>query len=145
MLNARAVVLLASLCVLPLAGCSNQKVADDRPAVRHFASPQEAVETSSWLVRNEDWKQLASYYDLSGTDVTREQLESGRLFAAGDRPGGAAQPFPPLMRFDHVEDTARKDVKKVVVVRGEPADEATPQNADFYLRKSKLGYQLLPE
>ena len=144
MLNVRAVVLLAMICFLPPAGCSNQKAADDRlpeAAVRYFASPQEAVETSSWLVRNEDWKQLASYYDLTGSNITREQLESGSLFT-----GSTTQPFPPLLRFDHVEDTATKNVKKVVVVLpGEPTDQTTPRSDEFYLRKSKLGYRLLPE
>lgn len=141
MMNARTVLLLATICLFPLAGCSNNKSVADRPAVRYFASPQEAVEIGSWLLTHEDFPQLASYYDLRGSDITREQLESGSLFT-----GSTTQPFPPLLRFDHVEDTATKDVKKVVVVlHGGPEDQAVPRQDEFYLRKSKLGYQLLPE
>ena len=140
-------------------GCSNKGRQDppmkSNETVRGFKTPQEAVEVSAELIKEEKWAELAEYYDLSGTKVDREELKSGRFFVREGNsprpdPAGAwkyRQPFAPGMKFDHVEGTDYADVVKVVVSREIDQGGGMKQRMmdSFMMQKTSWGgYRLLP-
>ena len=153
MLNLPMRMTLAAVLVFTVAGCSNSKVPDATiPPVRYFVSPQDAVETTSWLLKQKDWEQLASYYDVSEGSLTRQQLASGEPFtrqgeadAEGQPTVMYVQPFPPEYRFVKVEDTANSKIKRVIVAGVAVEGQTERPTDEFLLRRSSVGYQLLPE
>ena len=105
------------------------------------------------LLRKEDWVTLSSYYDLSGSRVDRQDLESGRFFVRAETGGihhqGFARykhPFPPGFRFDQVRATEDPSVILVVVSIEIDQGGGTKQRglSEFKMRKSAKGYQILP-
>src|SRR4051812_5750756 len=80
--------LLGSLAV----GCSAKAptASQQRPQIqaRHFQSPEESVTVTTRLLEKQDWSTLASYYDLSGTNIDIASLTSGEFFMhAHPQPG----------------------------------------------------------
>ena len=58
----------------------------------YFKSPKESIEIISNLLRKKEWVELSRYYDLSDSNIDREELESGRFFYATNPPERAAHP-----------------------------------------------------
>ena len=121
---------------------------------RYFASPQEAVNIITELLGQSDWKTLASYYDLSGSGIDREELESGRFFIRQERPEAAhpagfwrnRHPFAP--GFEYLFQTKAGESTVLVHVHIE-IDEGGGMTQEgrhaFKMRKTPSGYQVLPE
>jgi hypothetical protein len=120
-----------------------------------FSSPQQAVQRIAELQAKQDWRGLARYYDLNGSDVRASALESGEYFGAPAgraAPGGLGmahrEPFTPGFKFDHTEPTDRADVMRVVVAMEIDQGAGSPRQRGFdhfLLRKTPTGdYKLLP-
>jgi hypothetical protein len=120
----------------------------------YFESPEKAVIACNELVRKQDWKTLARYYDLAGTGVKLAELESGEFFIRKERPANAdpmgfwktRHPFPPGFNFTGVEKTDDPAVVKVLVAveidqGGGPKQRSV---ASFFVRKSPQGWRALP-
>lgn len=138
-------------------GCTaatDQRGQSIRPQARYFTSPEQAVTVATELLRKEDWQTLSRYYDLSGSRVDRQELESGRFFIraeepAGPHPGGFSRykhPFPPGFKFDRVNATADPNVIVVVVSIEIDQGGGLKQRGltEFKMRRSSNGYQILP-
>ncbi len=156
-----APLLPAAAAILLLAACQS---AQDRPAdpaaetqasALYFASPQDAVQRTTELLRAADWPTLARHYDLSGSGLDPASLERGDYFLREERPDAHhpglpwqyERPFTPGMRFEAAEPTDRPGVVRVRV--GVEIDQGggPPQRGfeTFLLRKTDRGYQLLPD
>jgi hypothetical protein len=121
---------------------------------RYFSSPREAVSRINELLRDQDWKTLSDYYDLSGSSVDRRELESGRFFIRTERPEKAdpagfwryRHPFPPGFVFHHEQST--DDPNLIVVVVGIEINQGGGMRqrafSEFKIKKSPNGYQILP-
>jgi hypothetical protein len=119
-----------------------------------FSSPQQAVQRIAELQAEEDWRGLARYYDLSGSEVSAASLESGEYFRAPPgraAPGGPGmahrEPFMLGFKFDHTEPTDRADVIRVVVAIEIDQGAGSPKQRGFdhfLLRKTSAGYKVLP-
>jgi hypothetical protein len=125
---------------------------------RYFESPQKAVPRIAAMLRQSQWPQLASYYDLSESPVTRDELTSGRYFlsAATETPplpppdnelARYRHPFHPSYRFHRVR---RTDDSKVVVVElmleVDQGEGAPPRRSidEFRMIRHPRGWQILP-
>lgn len=150
-------VVAALIFIGSLYGCSagtGQIPETKGTEARYFSSPQEAVILATELLRKEDWKTLSRYYDLSGSQIDRRELESGRFFVGTERPEGAhpggfwryRHPFPPGFMFDRVNATAGSSVIVVVVSIEIDQGGGVKQRgvSEFKMRKSQKGYQILP-
>ena len=155
-----ASIVIAITILALLTACRSVDRAETRPADTSktgsfFGSPEESAARIDRLLRDEDWKTLADFYDLAASGVDKSELTSGRYFLRTERPQewhpGLAwkyrEPFTPGMTFDHVESTSDPSVVRVVVVRRIDQGGGMPQRVmdDYRLRKSARGYQLLPE
>jgi hypothetical protein len=155
--NRGAVVWVVMLLLCSTGGCQH----DGRAAAGAksqdadtFSSPQQAVQHIAELQAKEDWRGLARYYDLSGSDVSAASLESGEYFRApagraplGGLGMGHREPFTPGFKFDHTEPTDRADVIRVVVAIEIDQGAGNPKQRGFdhfLLRNVSGGYKLLP-
>ena len=132
---------------------NNQK---DRSEKYYFSSPAEAIPIISELFKNEDFKTLARYYDLSHSEVNLSELESGDFFIRKDRPEAAhpggfwryKHPFAPGYKFRSVQPTAKEAIYIVGVFitidQGPDSPEQTGISF-FYMIKSDDGWKILPD
>jgi len=142
--------LLALTACLGLASCAS-------PAARkplYFSSPEESVTRTTALLRSQDWRELARYYDLTGTGINRSELEFGTFFLRTNppetaHPGGlwkSREPFSP--GFTSIESAETGTAGVVAVTVGIEIDEGGGMvqrgRTTYQLRKSSAGYQLLP-
>lgn len=121
---------------------------------RYFKSPESAVETCRTLVRNQDWAALASYYDLSDSNLTRDSLLSGEFFFDDSLPENAGpvslrrwkHPFPPMYELEFVTPGMTDETVNVTVgfqfEQGGGMWSHTMQT--FTLRQSMEGWRMLP-
>ena len=121
----------------------------------YFRSPEESVVVINRLLKNEDWVTLGSYYDLAGTSIDRRSAQSRDFFVRDERPAVAhpaafwkyKQPFAP--GFEYVDTRPATDASVVQVdvrIQISEGGGMVQRGADsFHLRKSDLGYQLLPK
>ncbi len=120
----------------------------------YFESPQAAVPVITDLLEAENWPTLARYYDLSGSDVDRAELVSGRFLIRTERPEVAhpagfwryKHPFAPGFKFSAVHDTGADGVVQVVVmVEIDQGGGMIQRGLDsFFMRRFAKGYQILP-
>jgi len=120
----------------------------------YFPTAEKAVAVAEELVRQQDWKTLARYYDLTGSDAKLADLESGDFFVCKERPANAdpmgfwktKHPFPPGFKFAGIQATTSLDVLKVNVAieidQGGGPKQRSVQS--FLLKKKGEGYQILP-
>ncbi len=122
----------------------------------YFSSPQGAVPRIAELLRQEDFKTLAKYYDLSGSDIPLSDLESGDFFIRTERPEVAhpagfwryKHPFSPGFNFSSIRSTAREGVYviRVEVSIDQGMDSPAQEGYSlFYMIKSARGWQVLPD
>jgi len=82
-----------------LVACEAMPESDDanrtEPEPAYFETPREAVPAIARMLRDGNWAQLASYYDLSGSEIFYETLTSGDYFIAVQSEG---RELPPLER-----------------------------------------------
>lgn len=121
----------------------------------YFDSPQQSVRVITELLRKEDFKSLARYYDLSGTDIERADLEAGGFFIRRDRPGSAhpagfwryKHPFAPGFEYSSHQPSDQPGVYVVELsIEIDQGAGAPPQRGldHFYMRKTEKGWQVLP-
>jgi len=122
---------------------------------RYFDSPETAIPAITELLQSEDFKTLASYYDLAGSDLDRVDLESGEYFIRKQPPPSAhpggfwryRHPFAPGFRFSHITSGIREGSHvvhmKIVIGQGEGLP---PQIgfSSFAMIRSEKGWQILP-
>ena len=120
-----------------------------------FASPESAVDAIRKLLKSKDWASLARYYDLTGSSVERQTLESGEFFIRSERPDVAhpgefwryKHPFPPSFEYSYAMPTNEAGIVTVRV--GIKIDQGAGQAIqegwqEFRMRESEEGFQILP-
>lgn len=123
---------------------------------KYFDSPEEAIPVLSELINERAFDELAAYYDLTGSGILREELESGRFFINDKKPAVAhpggfwryRHPFAPGFEFSHVRSTHREGIYVVVVEISIEQGVGSPVQRghnSFYMRKTADGWQVLPE
>lgn len=125
---------------------------------RAFADPQSAVERINELLAAEDWATLAAYYDLSGSDLTEDEIGRWEWFDHGGRPvadphgrSGPRHPFPKGARYrDHAVNgvvcrvTVELDPGLADLLEGPgPRGHDGPDAPAFFLIHHDEGWQLL--
>lgn len=143
------IVWLTLICLSACATQTRQEV-----GLRYFTSPQESVERISELLRNKQWTVLSEYYDLAGSNLDRQKLQSEEFFIRVERPASAdpagfwryRHPFPPGFNFLTEQPSKEPNVITIVVFReidqgGGPMQKTL---VEFQMRKSARGYQILP-
>jgi len=126
------------------------------PDVLYFSSPKEAVPVIADLLRKEDFETLTKYYDLSGSDIQKSELESGDFFIRKKRPelshpGGFwryKHPFAPGFEYASKHPSSKKGVYviEVAVSIDQGADSPVQRGKSlFYMVTSDKGWQLLPD
>lgn len=120
----------------------------------YFTSPVEAVLQITGLLTNEDWFTLASYYDLSDSQVKLEDLISGRFFIRTEPPPAAhpggfwkyKHPFAPGFSYSyHVKDEENIIIVYVEIAIDQGSDLIQRGMQSFRMKKSKQGYKILPD
>ena len=123
---------------------------------RCFNNPQDAVTEIALMLRNENWKELASYYDLKGSQVERGSLVSGEFFIRHTRPKSAhpggfwryRHPFAPEFDFGWVErsEDSGDIVEVIVTIEIDQGGGMMQRGIDsFLMRESDCGYRILPD
>ncbi len=119
----------------------------------YFTDPKTAVTVISGLIEQADWIVLSRYYDLSGSGIDREALESGRFFVRSERPpmahpGGfwrIRHPFHPSFRYRYHQSLPENQVQVHLSIEIDQGGGMTQRGMhSFLLRKSEKGYQILP-
>jgi hypothetical protein len=150
-----AVFLLVLTC-LYITGCSTD-LADQRgfnvsimEKGNAFASPGEAVTEATRLMREARWDRLASYFDLSGLDVTMDDLLSGEYFRCSPpepvHPGlrdKCTRPFPEGFSYEyHVEEGG--DVTVHVGIAIDQGEGMVQRGmASFPMKRTAEGYRFV--
>lgn len=138
-------------------GCSGihamaEKNVNNKPL--YFKTPAQAVEMISRMLMESDWKKLSNYYDLSGAEIKREELESGSFFKYQVAPPGLPfmrqlaikHPFTPGYKYERHshEDGGRVRVYLRIEI-DEGGGMVQESLAAFMMIKSAQGFQILPE
>ena len=121
-----------------------------------FSSPSEAVEIITSLLKKEDFKNLSYFYDLSGSEIKKAQLESGEFFIRRDPPetGHPAgfwrnkHPFAPGFSFNSARETSKENIYVIEVsITIDQGLDSPPQTglSHFYMKKYVDGWKLLPD
>ncbi len=125
---------------------------------RFFSSPEEAVEKISDLLRREDFKTLAGYYDLSGSGISRTDLESGKFFIRRQRPEVChpaddwryKHPFSPGFKYWDKARASGSDEGVFVIRVGISFDQGVDSPVQrgyslFLMIELDRGWQVLPQ
>lgn len=124
------------------------------PQPAYFTDPKSAVDEIARLMRAKSWTELARYYDLSGTEISIEELNSGRFFVrdkppAVGHPGGFnryIQPFAPSFSYFSHQTIGDGMVEVTVDIEIDQGGGMIQRGLEsFRMRKSEKGYQLLPK
>lgn len=129
---------------------------DQLAETNFFPSPEEAVPRISALLRQEDFKTLATYYDLSDSNLPPAQLESGAFFIRDERPEVAhpagfwryKHPFAPGFEYRGMRASSRAHVFVISVEISIDQGAGSPSQvgrSSFYMIQSGKGWQLLPD
>lgn len=121
---------------------------------RYFVSPQASVDIITDLVNAEDWEKLASYYDLSGSDIDEDSLTDGTFFINETRPEAAhpagfwryKQPFAPGFTYQSAKIVNEDEIEVTVMIEIDQGGGMVQRGLDtFQLTPHPEGYQLLPK
>lgn len=134
----------------------NNEISKQSNNADFFSSPEEAIPIISELLKKNNFKTLADYYYLSGTEIDRSVLESGDFFIQNkhpefSHPGGFwryKHPFAPGYEYSGTRSTSRKEVYIIEVSISIDQGEGTPAQRGFslfYMKKSDNGWQILPD
>jgi hypothetical protein len=121
-----------------------------------FSSPAEAIKIITKLLKKENFKTLAKYYDLSDSEVKISELESGDFFIRKVRPKFShpagfwryKHPFAPGFKFNSVEATAKDAVYRIELIVSIDQGLDSPNQIGFsyfYMIKSDKGWKILPD
>lgn len=123
--------------------------------MKYFTSPKEAVPVITKLLRQEDFKTLAKYYDLSNSNISPADLESGDFFIEKKRPEIAhpagfwryKHPFPPGFKYCGIQPGGREKIHVISVKISLDQGAESPSQVGFsffYMIESARGWQILP-
>ncbi|MCP3924148.1 MAG: hypothetical protein GY714_16330 [Desulfobacterales bacterium] len=121
-----------------------------------FYLPSEAIEIITELLKKEDYKSLAKYYDLSDSEIKISQLESGVFFIRSKppeicHPAGFwryKHPFAPGFKFSSSRETSRENIYIIEVSISIDQGSDSPEQESlsyFYMKKYDEGWKLLPD
>ena len=142
--------------LLPVGAFSMSNEIQQEPgSPSHFSSPEEAVPVITELLKNKDFKNLASYYDLTDSEIKLADLESGDFFIRRKRPevGHPAgfwrykHPFSPGFKYSSMSSASRENVHIIHLrIEIDQGAGSPPQMGmdSFYMIKSDNGWQILP-
>ncbi len=133
-----------------------QSKGKDTSGRAYFSSPQEAVPKIAEMLRQSDFKRLAGYYDLTGSDIQVADLESGDFFVRRERPEVThpaefwryKHPFSPGFKYSGIESTVRENVHAIRVTISIEQGSGSPDQEGysfFYMIQSVHGWQVLPD
>ena len=122
----------------------------------YFSSPADAVPIITELLKKNNFKTLAGYYNLSNSEIKLSQLESGDFFIRKKRPEIShpagfwryKHPFAPGFKYKSVRATAKEAVFIVEVSISIEQGFDSPMQTGlsfFYMIKSDRGWQILPD
>ena len=122
----------------------------------YFSSPAAAIPIITDLLEKENFKILARYYDLEGSDIRLSELKSGEFFIRRERPevahpGGYwryKHPFAPGFKYKGVQATARESIYMIEVSISIDQGPDSPEQlgmSHFYMIQSEKGWKILPE
>ena len=108
------------------------------------------------MLRESDFKTLARYYDLTGSDIPISDLESGEFFVRKERPEVAhpaafwryKHPFAPGFAYAGMQPGDRDDVYTIRVSISIDQGYGAPEQigySQFYMIRSVHGWQVLPD
>ena len=139
-------------------GCNTMKTNDllGKSETYYFSSPAEAIPIITELVKTENLKVLARYYDLSNSEIKLAELESGDFFIRKERPEVAhpagfwryKHPFAPGFKFSSVQAAAKDPIYIVEVSISIDQGLDSPIQSGlsyFYMLKSDNGWKILPD
>jgi len=116
----------------------------------YFSTPEEAVDTISQLLANEDFLTLTGYYELSKLDISIEDFHSGKYYRGeitGEKPVGLfkyVKPFSPGFKFSHVEELVNNITRVHLRLEIDQGEGMVLRSIhSFDLGKSEKGYRLL--
>ncbi len=123
---------------------------------RYFDSPQAAVPIISQLLRQQNYRTLASYYDLSHSTLSYAQLASESFFIRPERPAAAhpaglwryKQPFAPGFYYHQTLPTRSSTIFEIQLQleidqgMGMPAQISLDS---FKMIQSAQGWQILTD
>ena len=121
---------------------------------RYFPTPSAAVKTTADLLKTENWSELATYYDLTGTVLDRTDLTKEGFFIETDAIEEALseeleaykQPFSPGFEFQSARSLGNDIIEVTVITEIIGDDDTVQQGLDTFLLKAHPeGYQLLPK
>jgi hypothetical protein len=132
---------------------NNQK---DSSKTFYFTSPAAAIPIITDLLKQQNFKILAQYYDLSNSEIKLAEMESGDFFIRRERPEIAhpagfwryKHPFAPGFTFNSIHATDKKAVFMVEVSCSIDQGSDSPQQIGlsyFYMVKSDKGWKILPD
>ena len=128
----------------------------DTPKKYYFSSPAEAIQIITKLLKKENFKTLAKYYDLSDSEVKISEMESGDFFIRKERPefvhpGGFwryKHPFAPGFTLNRVQATSNDAVYVIEMSISIDQGSGSPEQIGlsyFYMVKSDKGWKVLPD
>jgi hypothetical protein len=134
----------------------NDNIKKDRSETYYFSSPADAIPIITELLKNENFKILAMYYDLSYSEIKLSELESGDFFIRKDRPEIAhpagfwryKHPFAPGFKYKSVQATAKDAIYIVEVSISIDQGPDSPEQIGlsyFYMIKSDKGWKISPD
>jgi len=123
---------------------------------KYFESPQIAVELITIMLKDKNWKELTKHYDLTNSDTEPKPLKSGDFFYTEERPESAhpagfwkyKHPFAPGFKYDSVRDVTEEPgiVEVTISIEIDQGGGMIQRGYNtFLMRKSDLGYQVLPD
>ena len=124
--------------------------------MKYFTSPKEAVPVITQLLKQEDFKTLTKYYDLTNSDISPADLESGDFFIEKKRPvithpagfWRYKHPFPPGFKYSGMWPGIRERVYVISVKISLDQGTESPSQVGFsffYMIESARGWQILPD
>lgn len=119
----------------------------------YFTSPKQAVEVVIDMIIAEEFEKLSRYYDLSGSDIDRDELTSGRLFVRTERPEVShpgefwriKEPFPSGFQYSgHSTNDEGIATVRVSVEIDQGGGMFQRGKDSFRMKQQPEGWQLLP-
>ena len=151
-------VQLAVFMILILIGCNFMKTNNQQNVSEtdYFSSPAEAIPIITELLKKNNFKILAGYYDLSNSETKLAELESGDFFIRKERPEVAhpagfwryKHPFAPGFKYQGIRATEKEGIYIVEISISIDQGEDSPIQSGlsyFYMLKSDSGWKILPD
>jgi len=121
---------------------------------QYFNDIRDAIELCTYLLLDEEWEKLASYYDLTNTTLTYNDIANRDFFMTDIKPFDTPlpanywkykHPFPPGYRYLFSEPLDSEITKIWLTNKFEIGDGLVKDGRFWFLMRYKLdGYQIVP-